>query len=48
MSEQSSGAGEFAVHCGAFGGCESRESVVRGGVRSGRVGTGYEVGGWGE
>ena len=46
-SEQSSGAGEFAV----FGVCSVGVGllcVVWGGVGSGSVGTGYEVGGWGE
>ena len=46
-SEQSSGAGEFAVRGVRLVGV-GLWCVVCGGVGCGRVGTGYEVGGWGE
>ena len=47
MSEQASGAGEFAVLLVRLVGV-GLWCVVYGGMGSGRVGTGYEVGGWGE
>ena len=47
-SEQSSGVGEFAVLGVRFGGCGRVKALCVVEWWCGSVGTGYEVGGWGE